>query len=66
MKLHASVIQKLLRIYELHGGRRENTRLLQELGVLELAIYTQKDNPAHDKFLVLTEDIKKAVDASNR
>ncbi len=66
MKLHASVIQKLLRIYELHGGRRENTRLLQELGNLDLSIYTQKENPQHDKFIVLTEDIKKAVDASQR
>lgn len=66
MKLHASVIQKLLRIIELHGGRRENTRLMQELGALDLTVYTQKENPAQDKFLVLTEDVKKAIDASNR
>ena len=66
MKLHASVIQKLLRIYELHGGRRENTKLLAELSNIDLTAYTQKENPAQDQFLVLTEDIKKAIDASNR
>lgn len=61
MKLHSTVIQKLLRVYELHGGRRDNTKLVQELQNLDLSVYTQKANPQHDKFIVLTEDVKKAV-----
>ena len=58
MKLHKSVIAKLIRIYELHGGRRDEKRLLDELTRLDLAPYKQKENPKQGEFLVLTEDLK--------
>lgn len=58
MKLHKTVQEKILRIIELHSGRRDNTKLIQELGKLDLAVYTQKENPNKETFLVLTEDLK--------
>lgn len=66
MKLHSSVIDKLLRIYELHGGRRDNTKLLAELQNLDVSTYTQKDHPNHEQFLVLTETVQQARDAALR
>lgn len=66
MKLHSTVIQKLLRLMELHGGRRENKKLLEELQKVDLTVYTQKENPQHDKFLVLTESVKEAEVAKKR
>ena len=58
MKLHESVVESLLRIYDIYGGHREEVKLRQELAKLELAMYEQK-NPPHDKFLVLEKDTKR-------
>lgn len=66
MKLHSSVIDKLLRIYELHGGRRDNVKLLAELNVLDVSVYKQKTNDNKEEFVVLTETIQQARDAAAR
>jgi hypothetical protein len=66
MKLHQTVVQQLLRIYELHGGRRDNKRLTQEIQNLDLMPYTQKENPDQDQFLVMTKDVQEAINASKR
>ena len=58
MKLHSSVIQKLLRIYELNGGRRDEKKLQEELQNLNLGVYQQKQNPKQNQFIVLEEDLK--------
>lgn len=58
MKLHNSVIQRLERIYSLHGGRRDNKKLVEALQALDLSPYIQKENPKHESFLVLTEDLQ--------
>lgn len=55
MKLHQSVVDKLLRIYDLHGGRQDNKRLIGELQAMDLSSYQQKENPKQENFLVLTE-----------
>ncbi len=56
MKLHESVVKKLMRIYDLHGGRKDETKLKFELEKLDLTAYTQKTNDNNKTFLVLTED----------
>jgi len=56
MKLHESVVKKLMRIYDLHGGRKDETKLKLELEKLDLTVYTQKQNEDKRTFLVLTED----------
>ena len=58
MKLHQSVVNKVLRIYELHGGRKDNKKLTQALIDLDLSEYTQKENPKKETFLVQTEDLE--------
>lgn len=58
MKLHQTVVDKILRIYELHGGRKTTERLLNELSALDVSNYTQKDNPNKETFVVLTEDLQ--------
>lgn len=55
MKLHQTVVEKLLRVYDLHGGRQDNKKLVAELKNLDLSVYQQKENPKQEKFLVLTE-----------
>ena len=58
MKLHKSVVTKLLRIYELNGGRRDDKKLVHALETLDLSVYQQKQNPKQEKFVVLTEDLQ--------
>jgi hypothetical protein len=58
MKLHQSVIDKLLRTYDLHGGRQDNKKLIAELQKIDLSPYQQKENPKQQSFLVLTEALK--------
>lgn len=58
MKLHQSVVEKLVRLYDLHGGRKDNTKLIQEIQKLDLSPYQQKENPKHKSFLVLTESLQ--------
>ena len=60
MKLHQTVIDKLVRIYELHGGRQDNNKLINELRNLDLSGYQQKENPKQQSFLVLTEALQQA------
>jgi hypothetical protein len=60
MKLHGSVVEKLVRLYDLHGGRKDNTKLIQELKNLDLSSYQQKENPKHESFIVLTEQLTPA------
>ena len=63
MKLHHSVIEKLVRIVDLHGGRKDDVRLREEITKLDLTSYTQKTN---NTVLVLTEDIQEAKDEAIR
>ena len=61
MKLHPTVIEKLIKIYTNYGGYREEHRLKDALQRLQLTEYTQKTGHK-DTFLVLTEDILKHTD----
>lgn len=59
MKLHKSVVDKIVRLYELYGGRKENKTLSEEIKKLDLSVYTQQEQ-GNASFLVLTEDVIKA------
>ena len=61
LKLHPTVIEKLIKIYTNYGGYREEHRLKDALQRLQLTEYTQKTGHK-DTFLVLTEDILKHTD----
>lgn len=59
MKLHQSVVEKIMRALDLYGGRKDNARLVQEIQSMDLSVYKQKENPRAQEFLVLTEELVK-------
>jgi len=59
MKLHETTIKELVRIFQVHGGHREEWRLAHELSKLDLSLYTQQ--VSGKEVLVLTERLKKAL-----
>ena len=64
MKIHPTVIEKLIEIYTNYGGFKEETRLRNELSKLDLTEYTQQTG-GQRTFLVLTEDVKSYLNKSN-
>ena len=56
MKIHPTVIEKLVTIYTNYGGYREEHKLRTELKKLDLSEYQQQTGEGRT-FLVLTEDI---------
>ncbi len=59
MKLHESTIKELVRIFQIHGGHREEWRLAHELSKLDLSLYEQQKTG--NNVLVLTEALRKAL-----
>jgi|TARA_R110000803_G_scaffold60520_2_gene119788 hypothetical protein len=59
MKIHESAIKELVRIFQVHGGHREEWRLINELSKIDLTAYSQQRTG--NDILVLSKDIKKAL-----
>ena len=57
MKLHQTVIEKLVTVFEKYGGHREEIKLKQALNELSFTVYAQQSTG--NDILVLTEDIEK-------
>ena len=57
MKLHSTLVEKLLTIYEVNSGWPEQRKLREALTKLDLTTYTQQTGK---EVLVDTEDLKKA------
>ena len=58
MKLHDSVIKKLISIYSNYGGYRDEHRLNTELRSLEFSVYARQTGDKND-IIVLSEELKK-------
>ena len=43
MKLHHTLIEKLIKVYEVNSGWTEEKRLKQALANLEIAVYVQEN-----------------------
>ena len=56
MKLHYTLVERLVSIYQQYGGYREEKKLREALKNLELSVYQQQTNK---EILVLTEDLNK-------
>jgi len=56
MKLHESVVERLVKICENYGGHREQVKLKEELRILELSVY-QRQTGRQDEIIVLTKDL---------
>lgn len=57
MKLHNTAVERLIRMFSMHGGHREEWRLRSELAKLDLTVYSQQSTG--NDILVPTESIKK-------
>ena len=56
MNLHESVVKELVRLFETHGGHREEWRLKSVLKEIKLSTY--KQNSTGNTILVLTKDLQ--------
>tara|TARA_Y100000310_G_C20513674_1_gene730108 strand:+ start:413 stop:577 length:165 start_codon:yes stop_codon:yes gene_type:complete len=54
MKLHNSTIEKLVNLYDLWGGHRENKKLKQMLNTLKFHVHLDQDSK--QVYLVLKDD----------
>ena len=58
MRLHETMVQKLLKVYEVNSGWTEEKKLLTALRSIDISVYTQTDG---NKVLVPTEQLQAAV-----
>lgn len=63
MRLHDTVVEKLIRLCDNYGGHREQTKLREEISKLDLSEYSQNSG---NKVLVLTEQLQRALREFNR
>ena len=62
MKLHETLVQKLLKIYEVYSGWSEEKRLVAELRKLDLTVYRQQSG---QEVLVSTQELYEQTKAFN-
>ena len=58
MKLHETMVQKLIKVYEVNSGWTEEKKLIAALRNLDLSIYTQANG---NQVLVPTEQLQAAL-----
>ena len=61
MKLHKSIVEKLLSIYANYGGFSNDVKLRHHLEKLDLTVYERKTTQNQELVLVLTEDYVKQL-----
>lgn len=61
MKLHPSVIEKILNIYTNYGGFSNDNKLREHLNKIDLTVYERKTTADQEMILVLTEDYVKKL-----
>jgi hypothetical protein len=57
MRLHTTVIEKLVRLYETYGGHRNESKLKSMLQEIDLSEYERQSG---EKILVMTGDLNDA------
>jgi hypothetical protein len=67
MKLHQSTIDKLIKTFELYGGRKDQAKLVEHLKSMDLLVYERKNNENKgEKVLVLKEEMMKELNPNLR
>lgn len=61
MKLHGSVIEKIVRLYETYGGTSNETKLRAKLQEIDLTPYEQKLSSGGKIILVDTRDYEEQL-----
>lgn len=63
MKLHTSVVDKLISLFETYGGHRNESKLKNVLSQFDLSEYARQSG---EKILVATEDLNQAKEDISR
>ena len=66
MKLHSTTVSKLVKLAELHAGRRDNDKLIRALQNLDFSVYSRTENSANKNVLVLTEDLVQEINKTKQ
>lgn len=61
MRLHATVIEKLLYLVQNYGGHEHDTKLRQKLLEIDLTPYERRNSVNQEVILVMTEDYMKQL-----
>jgi len=61
MRLHSSVVNKLLYLVQNYGGHEHDTKLREKLEAVDLTPYERQQTPGQEVILVLTEDYMKQL-----
>lgn len=65
MKLHASAIEKIVDLFNVHGGSPGEAKVRKLLSSLDFTPYEQKTTPDQAMILVLTQDYIKALNSTH-
>ena len=63
MKLHKTMVDKLLKIMEINSGWKEEWKLRKALEQVDMTVYTQANG---NQILVDTKDVQEHVSQANR
>lgn len=61
MRLHNSVVEKLLYMFQNYGGHERDTKLRRMIEEVDLTPYERRNTPGQEVILVLTEDYMKQL-----
>lgn len=61
MKLHPSVIDKLLYLFKTYGGYQDERKLKSQIQSMDLTVYERKTTPNQEMVLVLTDEYVKQL-----
>lgn len=66
MKLHPSVVDKLIYIFDTFGGHEKDVKLRKMISSLDFTVYERKLTDNQENVLVLTEDYVKQLQQRRR
>lgn len=66
MRLHVTVIQKLLYLVQNYGGHENDSKLQQKFEEIDLTPYERQNTSSQEVILVLTEEYMKQLSNTGR
>lgn len=66
MKIHRSVVDKIVYLCQTYGGYEHETKLRARINELDLTPYERKENNNGETILVLTEDFLRELQPKQR
>lgn len=66
MKIHRSVVDKLIYYCQTYGGYEHETKLRAKIQEIDLTPYERKENGNGDTILVLTEDFVRELQGKRK